>query len=175
MQTPKDAAAPLFPPTLTPSPSQSWRVSDAEKAAGENIQTASQIVGENAWFSPDFNDVVAATDTIPEDHHMLAALTVPRGLLVLENDIDWLGPVSTTTAQKAGRLIYKAYGVPNNMGFSLVGGHGHCQFPSSQQADLTSYIDFFLLKGATEPKDLEVSSAKVDMEQWAPWTVPTLT
>lgn len=80
-------------------------------------------MGENAWFSPRFNSYVSATSSIPEDHHLLAALTVPRGLFVVENDIDWLGPVSTTGAMKAGRLIYKAYGVPNHMGFSLVGGH----------------------------------------------------
>ncbi|EGZ69793.1 hypothetical protein NEUTE2DRAFT_160132 [Neurospora tetrasperma FGSC 2509] len=123
-----------------------WRISDSEKSAGKNIQTASQIVTENVWFSPAFNAYTRQTTNIPADHHMLAALTVPRGLIAFENDIDWLGPVSTTACMQAGRLIYKAYGVPNYMGFSLVGGHGHCQFPSSQQSELTSYIDYFLLK-----------------------------
>ncbi|KAK3485210.1 uncharacterized protein B0T23DRAFT_436128 [Neurospora hispaniola] len=151
-----------------------WRISDSEKSAGKNIQTASQIVTENVWFSPAFNAYTRQVTNIPADHHMLAALTVPRGLIAFENDIDWLGPVSTTACMQAGRLIYKAYGVPNHMGFSLVGGHGHCQFPSSQQSELTSYIDYFLLKSGTAPGAVERSSAKVDLKSWAPWEVPAL-
>ncbi len=49
---------------------------------------------------------------------------------------------------KAARLIYKGVGSPNNMGFSLVGGHSHCQFPSAQQTDLSTYINHFLLAPA---------------------------
>ncbi|KAI1748874.1 hypothetical protein F4782DRAFT_340329 [Xylaria castorea] len=151
-----------------------WRISDSEEGKGKNIQTAHQIVTENVWFSPRLNTYVRAVPTMPVDHHMLAALVAPRGLFIAENDIDWLGPVSTTGCMKAGRLIYKGAGVPNNMGFSLVGGHGHCQFPSSQQADLTSYINYFLLKSGTAPGAVEKSSAAVEVTEWAPWTVPTL-
>ena len=152
-----------------------WRISDQQKSAGKNIQTAGQIIGENVWFSKNFDPYTRSTSTIPADHHMLAALIVPRGLVPFENDIDWLGPVSTTGCMKAGRLIYKAYGVPNNMGFSLTGGHSHCQFPSGQQSELTSYINYFLLNGGTAPGAVERSTANVDVATWAPWTVPTLT
>ncbi|KAI1111058.1 hypothetical protein F5Y14DRAFT_334217 [Nemania sp. NC0429] len=151
-----------------------WRISDSEESKGKNIQTAHQIVTENVWFSTRLNTYVRATNTMPVDHHFLAALVAPRGLFIAENDIDWLGPVSTTGCMKAGRLAYKGAGVPNNMGFSLVGGHGHCAFPSSQQADLTSYINYFLLKGTTPPGAIEKSSATVDMTQWTQWTLPTL-
>ncbi|KAI1164646.1 hypothetical protein F5B18DRAFT_670710 [Nemania serpens] len=151
-----------------------WRISDSEESKGKNIQTAHQIVTENVWFSTRLNTYVRATGTIPVDHHLLAALVAPRGLFVAENDIDWLGPVSTTGCMKAGRMAYKGAGVPNNMGFSLVGGHNHCQFPSSQQADLTSYINYFLLKSTTPPGAVEKSSATVDMTQWAQWAIPTM-
>ncbi|KAM7191704.1 hypothetical protein V8F20_009181 [Naviculisporaceae sp. PSN 640] len=151
-----------------------WRISDAEKAAGRNIQTASQIVGENVWFSKNFDPYTRQTSSIPQDHHLLAALTVPRGLIPFENDIDWLGPASTTGCMKAGRLIYKAYGVPTNMGFSLVGGHSHCQFPSNQQSELTQYINYFLLNGSTPPGTVERSSNNVNVATWAPWSVPDL-
>ncbi|KAI1192508.1 hypothetical protein F5X97DRAFT_340245 [Nemania serpens] len=151
-----------------------WRISDSEESKGKNIQTAHQIVTENVWFSTRLNTYVRATSTIPADHHFLAALVAPRGLFVAENDIDWLGPVSTTGCMKAGRMAYKGAGVPNNMGFSLVGGHGHCQFPSSQQADLTSYINYFLLKSTTPPGAVEKSSATVDMTQWAQWELPAM-
>ncbi|CAK7205245.1 carbohydrate-binding module 1 [Sporothrix eucalyptigena] len=150
-----------------------WRISDSQKSAGKNIQTAGEIVGENVWFSKNLNSYTSKTNTMPEDHHMLAALAAPRGLFVIENDIDWLGPVSTTGCMKAGRLIYKGVGAPNNMGFSLVGGHSHCMFPSAQQADLTTYISHFLLGGAA-PDAIEKSSATIDMTAWVDWTPPTL-
>jgi hypothetical protein len=151
-----------------------WRISDAQHNSGANIQTAGEIIGENVWFSKRLDSYATKTSTMPEDHHMLAALVAPRGLFVIENDIDWLGPVSTTGCMKAGRLIYKGVGAPNNMGFSLVGGHGHCQFPSSQQADLTTFLNYFLLGGTTAPGAIEKSSSNVAITDWAPWTVPTL-
>ncbi|KAI5857408.1 carbohydrate esterase family 15 protein [Durotheca rogersii] len=151
-----------------------WRISDDEKSKGRNIQTAGQIIGENVWFSQNLNQYATKTSTMPEDHHMLAALVAPRGLIVFENDIDWLGPVSTTGCMKAGRLVYKGLGVPTNMGFSLVGGHSHCQFPSSQQSELTAYINYFLLAGTTVPPAVEKSTANVAVADWAPWEVPTL-
>jgi len=152
-----------------------WRISDQQKSAGKNIQTAGQIVGENVWFSKNLNTYTSKVTTIPEDHHMLAALVAPRGLYVIENDIDWLGPVSTTGCMKAGRLIYKALGVPTAMGFSLVGGHSHCQFPSSQQTELTSYINKYLLGTGPDPPAIEKSTASVAADAWADWQVPTLT
>lgn len=153
-----------------------WRISDQQKSSGANIQTAQQIVGENPWFSKNFDPYSTKVPTVPQDHHFLAAMIVPRGLIAFENDIDWLGPVSTTGCMKAGRLIYKAYGVPNNMGFSLVGGHSHCQFPSGQNAELTSYINYFLLNSGTAPGAVERSSSNVDVSSWAPWaaSAPTL-
>lgn len=152
-----------------------WRISDSEKAKGANIQTASQIVGENVWFSPRFNAHTSKTNTLPFDHHELAGLVAPRGLYVAENNIDWLGPVSTTGCMKAGRLIYKALGVPENFGFSLVGGHGHCQFPSSQNSEISQYINYFLLKGTTKPENIERSDVNVNVADYADWTPPTLT
>ena len=143
-----------------------WRISDVEKTKGKSIQTAPQIVRENAWFSPKFNDFVDKTTTLPEDHHFLAALVAPRGLFIVENDIDWLGPVSTTVCMKAGRMIYDALGVRENMGFSLVGGHSHCQFPSATNANLLSYINKFLLNSGNKTNDVETSKAEVTMADW---------
>ncbi|OAA65896.1 hypothetical protein SPI_02683 [Niveomyces insectorum RCEF 264] len=153
----------------------SWRVSDFEKAKGISIQTAHQIIRENAWFSHNFDPYVNRTNQLPEDHHFLPALIAPRGLFVMENDIDWLGPVSTTVAMKAGRLIYQALGVRSNMGFALVGGHGHCSFPSASTADLNSYINHFLL-GTGKTSDAEVTPVdNVTMSDWiGHWaTAPT--
>ncbi|KAK4034316.1 hypothetical protein C8A01DRAFT_49256 [Parachaetomium inaequale] len=153
-----------------------WRISDQQKSSGANIQTAQQIITEQPWFSKNFDPNVNKIPTIPQDHHFLAAMIVPRGLIAFENNIDWLGPVSTTGCMKAGRAIYKSYGVPNNMGFSLVGGHNHCQFPSNQNAELTSYINYFLLNSGTAPGAVERSDVTADLNSWAPWaaSAPTL-
>ncbi len=142
-----------------------WRISATEKAGGKNIQTAPQIIRENAWFSPKFSAYVNKTTTMPEDHHFLPAIMAPRGLFIIENDIDWLGPVATTVCMKAGRLMYEAMGARSNMGFSLVGGHSHCQFPSATSANLLSYINHFLLKTG-ETNDVETSKANVTMSDW---------
>lgn len=150
-----------------------WRISDSEKGKGKNIQTAGQIVTENVWFSERFNSYTSKTSTVPVDHHLLAALVAPRGLLPLENDIDWLGPVSTTGCMQAGQLVYKALGVPTNMGYSLLGGHSHCQFPSSQQSALTAYINYFLGDGATAPPAVS-EGPSVPQADWVDWEVPTL-
>ena len=155
--------------------SASWRISDRLKAGGANIQTADQIVGENVWFSTRFNNHVRSITRTPYDHHFLAGLVAPRGLYIPENNIDWLGPVSMTGAMRAARNIYTALGVSENMGFSLVGGHGHCQFPSSQNAEIAQFIDYFLLEGTTKPRVIDRSDVTVDMSQWVDWTAPTLT
>lgn len=151
-----------------------WRVSDSEKSKGKNIQTASQIVGENVWFSKNFNAFSTKANTLATDHHQLAGMVAPRGLIVIENEIDWLGPVSTTACMKAGRLIYKALGVPDNMGFSGSGNHNHCSFPSNQQTELTAFINKFLKGQDSNTAGVEKGPA-ADVASYIDWTTPTLT
>jgi hypothetical protein len=152
-----------------------WRISDQESAAGKNIQTARQIVTENVWFSTRFDSWTQKVASIPYDHHLLAGLVAPRGLYVNENTIDWLGPVSITGCMRAGKLIYGALGVPENMGISVVGGHNHCQFPSTQNSELTQFINYFLLNSNTKPTNLDRSDSNVDVKKYIDWAAPTLT
>ncbi|OBT57318.1 hypothetical protein VE04_03184 [Pseudogymnoascus sp. 24MN13] len=151
-----------------------WRISDSVFAAGGNIQTAHEIVGENVWFSPNFNAYVNTIPTMPFDHHMLAGLVAPRGLFVMEHNIDWLGPMATTGCMKTGQMIYKALGVPDNMGFSETTPHNHCSFPSSQQADLTAFVQKFLFDQNTNTA-VSKSDQTFDQAKWVTWSVPTLT
>jgi hypothetical protein len=65
-----------------------WRIADANKVAGKNIQTADEFVQENVWAGPNFNAFTNNTAALPHDHHMLAGLVAPRGLLVIDNNID---------------------------------------------------------------------------------------
>lgn len=151
-----------------------WRIADDQKASGANIQHAGQIVGENVWFSPRFNDWTSKINQQPVDHEALVALVAPRGLYIPENDIDWLGPVAITGCMQAGQRIYEALGVPGNMGLSLVGGHNHCQFPGSQNAEINQFWDYFIQGGTTPPSVISQSTVTVDQAKWAPWDVPTL-
>ncbi|KAB8302075.1 hypothetical protein EYC80_005526 [Monilinia laxa] len=112
----------------------SWRISDS---IGSSTQTASEIVGENVWFSTAFNAWATRVSSLPFDHHLLAGLVSPRPLLAIENtDYVWLGPLSCYGAMSAAKLVYRAVGAEDRFGFSQVGGHSHCVFPGSQQQDL---------------------------------------
>ena len=69
-----------------------WRLSDAMRVQGINVQTASQIITENVWFSKSFESYANSVNKLPFDHHMLAGLVAPRGLYVIENtSMEWLG------------------------------------------------------------------------------------
>ncbi|KAF2750296.1 carbohydrate esterase family 15 protein [Sporormia fimetaria CBS 119925] len=150
-----------------------WRISDSEKAAGKNIQTPGQIIGENVWFSKNFDSFARQATTLATDHHQLAGLVAPRGLLVIENEIDWLGPVSTTACMKAARLIYKAVGAADNMGLTGSGNHNHCQFPGNQQTELTAFINKFLLNQSANTANIE-KGPSADVNRYIDWSAPTL-
>ncbi|KAG8933326.1 carbohydrate-binding module 1 [Tulasnella sp. 418] len=153
-----------------------WRLSDAMRSSGINVQTASEIVGENVWFSTAFNSFSNSVPKLPVDHHLLVGLVAPRGLFVIENtSMEWLGNMACYGCQKAGHTVYEALGVPNNMGFSQVGNHNHCQFPSSQQSELTAFVNKFLLDQSTNTNIFRTDgSFSYDANGWQPWSVPTL-
>lgn len=72
-----------------------WRISVQQKSAGKHIEVATNTADES-WFSTRFDSWASKVDSIPYDHHELAALVAPRGLISLENDIDWLGEHHTS-------------------------------------------------------------------------------
>ncbi|MCJ1442338.1 MAG: carbohydrate-binding module 1 [Stictis urceolatum] len=150
-----------------------WRVSDALHDSGANIQTAGEIIGENVWFGTAFDAYATNTSSLPHDHHELAALVAPRGLYVIENDIDWLGPGSTNVCMRAGRLVYKAVGAQDHMGFSQAAAHTHCAFPSSQQGELAAFIDKFLLN-RNASTNVEEGTVAFNLTDWVDWTLPML-
>jgi hypothetical protein len=77
---------------------------------------------------------------------MLADLVAPRGLYIMENpDFGWLGKVSTYGCMAVARKIYQRLGVTDRFGYSQVGGHNHCSFPSEQSAELNAFVGRFLL------------------------------
>ncbi|KAF2453702.1 Glucuronoyl esterase catalytic domain from Hypocrea Jecorina [Lineolata rhizophorae] len=154
-----------------------WRVSDWQQTQGQNVQTASQIITENVWFSQRFDQYVNNVNSLPVDHHMLAGMVAPRGQYVIENtSMEWLGAQSTFQCMNAAALIYEALGVSDHFGYSQVGGHNHCQFPSEQNSEIEAFINRFLLDQASVQTNVMRSDGNFnfDQSQWAPWDVPDL-
>jgi len=155
----------------------SWRVSDAQVAAGQNVQTLRQIVTENVWLAEDFARFSESATKLPFDHHSIMAMVAPRGLLVIENtSMEWLGNESTYTASLAAREIFTAMGIADRMGISQIGDHGHCQLPDSQVPELRAFVDKFLLDNAEADTQVVKTDGEfsVDRERWIEWETPVL-
>ncbi|KIJ59676.1 carbohydrate esterase family 15 protein [Hydnomerulius pinastri MD-312] len=157
-----------------------WRLSLYEQEEGSVVQTATEIVTENVWFSTTFNNYVNNLSVLPFDHHLLAALIAPRGLLALDNtDFVWLSPVSNYGCMSAARSVYEALGVEDNMGFMQQGGHAHCAFPSNQTTFLDAFFDKFLLGQTGANTDVFLTNNVWNgvtwvASNWTNWATPTL-
>lgn len=152
----------------------SWRVSDFQ---GSSVQRLRQIVTENCWFREDFAQFSTSVDKLPFDQHSIMGLCAPRGLLVIENtSMEWLGNLSTWTVGNAAHKIWRALGVPENMGFSQIGHGDHCRLPASQQPEVEAFVRKFLL----EEENVNTSIMKTDgdftfdKDKWINWDTPTL-
>lgn len=157
--------------------SASWRISDAQKADGQNVQTLSQIVTENVWFTESFARFSHTATRLPFDHHQLMGLVAPRALLVVENtSMEWLGNISAYTAAVAAHSIWRAMGLEDHMGVSQMGGYDHCQYPDSQLPELTAFVEKFLVgSGAKNTLVMKTDGGfVVDEKRWITWDVPDL-
>lgn len=144
-----------------------WRVSETLG----NVETLGRT--SYAWFLESMRQFAGKNvNRLPIDHHELAALIAPRALLVLGNtDYEWLAEESNYVSCQAARMVWKAFGIEDRMGFSIQGGHMHCMLPESQSPEVEAFIDKFLL-GKTDV-DTFVSKADmfedVDYLKWMPW------
>ncbi|KAF8126669.1 hypothetical protein K438DRAFT_1912428 [Mycena galopus ATCC 62051] len=133
----------------------SWRLSDWLLANGSDTQTASEIIQENVW--------------LPFDHHLLVGMIAPRALLVIDN-IGWghTPSYSSYGAMVAARTIWTTMGSAN------------CVFPSTQQAELTAFINKYLFGQSTLNTNFTDTAGDYDFVvpnahwQWAPWTPASL-
>jgi len=164
--------------------SAAWRISSKEKSLGDNIQECGEITGEAKWQGSDFAGFCKSIATLPCDQHFAVALCAPRGVLLIENDIDWLGPVATYGGGIAGRAIFEGLGIKDRCGVSVAPNHSHCSFPSNQQAALTAFVNRFLMgKTTTDTSGVDTFNASSGTSKlltfkpadWIDWTIPTLT
>lgn len=155
----------------------SWRISDAQLAAGQNVQTLRQIVTENVWFTDQFKIFSEAANKLPFDHHSVMGLIAPRGLLVIENtSMEWLGNQSSYTTPVIAHEIWKALGAGDNMGVSQIGGHNHCQLPASQQPEVNAFVQKFLLDDSSVNTQVQKTDGTfpIEFSRWVNWQTPLL-
>ncbi|KAI0788838.1 hypothetical protein C8Q75DRAFT_807574 [Abortiporus biennis] len=155
-----------------------WRLSDDIMAHGTSTQTASEIVGENVWFSTAFNQYAqSSVNKLPFDHHLLIGLVAPRGLFAIDNTgIDWLGAQSSWGCLRSAATIWQALGSPDTIGFSQSPNHAHCSFPSSQQSQLDAFVQKFLF-GQSTNTNVQTSAANYNFPvpgTWDTWSTPNL-
>jgi len=157
--------------------SASWRVAQTGSNGGENVQTLSNAANEQPWFRANFgqNFGNANVTKLPFDHHTVMGMVAPRALLVIDNQIDWLGIESTFTAGSIANQIWKAFGLADSMGYWQTTGHTHCAFPDSQRAALDAYVKKFLVQDGTADTNLvRADGATADLGRWMQWTPPAL-
>jgi hypothetical protein len=153
----------------------SWRVSTYLKNQGANIQEICQIIGENCWLGTAIEQFCNNTNKLPVDSHSLIAMCAPRAVLVIGNDIDWLGPQSVLAACRAAHYVFEALGIPDNMGYSIASNHGHCSLPSSQHSEVNAFATKFLMGGSANTNVMrDDNNYSFDKNKWAPWSVPNL-
>ena len=108
---------------------------------------------------------------MPYDHHELVAMVCPRALLVLGNtDYKWLADESAYVSLNAARKVWQRLGIAERMGYSIVGGHPHCQLPEGQFPEVEAFLDKFLLGiQGIDTSDIQIAPAfkgKVDLTEW---------
>jgi hypothetical protein len=155
-----------------------WRLAADMKKRGINVEDGPQIVTGDQWFSPVFSNYVKDIATLPHDHHQLMGLVAPRGLMVIENSgIDYLGPFSSYGCSTAARMIYESLGARDNFGLSQAShGTSHCSMPSSQNPELTAFINKFLLGQSSTNTTVFKTDVNTNFQasQWIDWKAPVL-
>jgi hypothetical protein len=98
---------------------------------------------------------------LPYDQHELCAMVCPRALLLLGNpDFKWLADDAMLVSAKAAKKVWERFGIGNRMGWSIVGGHGHCQLPERQWPEVQAFIDRYLLGRETDTNDIRIYSKR---------------
>ncbi len=143
-----------------------WRVSETLGKV-ETLGSTS-----HAWFKEDmFQFSGADVARLPMDHHELMAMVAPRALFVLGNpDFKWLADESGYVSCRAAHEVWKTFGIGDRFGFSILGGHGHCQLPEVQRPNVEAFVEKFLLgKTAVDTNITDSIYDAVDHTRWIEW------
>lgn len=131
-----------------------WRVSH-EMDGVESLEKT-----DYHWFKESMRTSFSGDSVyrLPYDHHELCAMVCPRALLLLGNpDYKWLADSSMLVSARAAREVWQHFGIADRMGYSIMGGHPHCQLPERQYPEMIAFIDKFLLGKDTNTDHVQVS------------------
>ncbi len=142
-----------------------WRVSETLG----NVETLGKT--SHVWFMEDLFRFAKNVSRLPFDHHELMAMVAPRALLCLGNpDYEWLADESGYVSCKAAKRVWETFGIADRFGFSIAGGHGHCQLPDFQRKEVEAFIDKFLLGDTSANTHVEIHPyPNVDFARWTNW------
>ena len=143
-----------------------WRKSHELTLSGKNLEDIDKT--DYHWFleSQKENFHGDSVYRLPYDQHELCALVFPRALLLLGNpDYEWLADGSMLVSAKAAREVWRRFGVADRMGWSIVGGHGHCQLPECQYPEVEAFLDKFLLGREADTSDIRIADFTVTAKQ----------
>ena len=135
-----------------------WRKSHESK---ENVEDVDKT--DYHWFleSQRQNFGGDSVYRLPYDQHELCAMVCPRALLLLGNpDYVWLTDATMLPSAEAARQVWERFGISDRMGWSIVGGHGHCQLPERQLPEVQAFIDRFLLGRQADTRDVRIAEFK---------------
>ncbi|MEJ2195577.1 MAG: T9SS type A sorting domain-containing protein, partial [Ignavibacteriaceae bacterium] len=107
----------------------SWRYSHSEpNGTVEKIDNT-----DYNWFKNSMNQFAGnSVWRMPEDHHELMSMVAPRALFVTANpDYTWLSNPSCHVCSNACKEVYNVLDIADRFGYSIIGGHPHCQIPGS--------------------------------------------
>ena len=142
-----------------------WRISEGMN----DVEKLGATDGN--WFREGFQNNFSGSNCykLPYDHHELIAMCCPRAVLVLGNpDYTWLADESGYISSVAAREVWRRFGIEERMGYSIVGGHGHCSLPTTQYTEVRNFIRRFLLDDTDA--DTQVCIApnfkNTDAEKW---------
>ena len=145
-----------------------WRVSQTLGPV-ENLGAT-----DHKWFSESMF-VFSGDRNVPKlpiDHHQLVAMCLPRALLVIGNPGQtWLADESGYVSCRAAESIYDNFGISDRFGFSMVGGHSHCD-ATSVTADVNAFINKFILGNTTVNTNIRKHAAAytyTDYNRWFKW------
>jgi len=132
----------------------SWRVSHTLEGVEDLDHT------DYHWFKESMRTTFAGDSVyrMPYDQHELCAMICPRALLILGNpDYKWLADKSALESVKAAREVWRRFGIDDRMGWSILGGHPHCQLPEKQFPEVQAFIDKFLLGRNADTQGVMIS------------------
>lgn len=146
----------------------SWRYSYTEPTGTVEglAQTSTQ------WFrSSMFQFGNANVSYLPDDHHMLMALCLPRALYCTGNTgYTWLSNPSAYVCGEACGKIYQNFGIGDRFGFNIDGGHNHCDFPSDQEPDLQYFLNKFMMGTNSLSQSIRTAPSDYSTVDYARWT-----